>query len=88
MKVRAGLDDALLKELQSELQTAESFAGYEGSLLCFIEPAILKGYTINLYSRKFPEQSGLYFAESVEGSFGKGGGRQKIVLKYFGNADT
>jgi hypothetical protein len=64
------------------LQTKSNYNGYEGDLLAFLEPAVNKGDVIELDGNKYPEKTGNFFVESIEGSFGPGGGRQKIQLGF------
>jgi hypothetical protein len=85
VKVRAGLPAGFVATLRNELQAAQDYSGYEGSLTAFMLPHFDKGYGCMVEDRRFPERSGRYIVETVEGSFGMGGGRQKLALKYYGN---
>ena len=83
VRVRAGLSDSFLKEVTQELQRREDYKGYSGSLTIFLEPFFEKGYVCNVEDRRFPERSGKYFVEAVEGRFDSAGGRQKLDLIYY-----
>lgn len=83
VKIKAGLDEALRKQIANDLQARENYRGYEGSILCFLVPDIEKSDVVELENRRFPERSGQFFAETIEGSFDSNGGRQKVTLNYF-----
>lgn len=85
VRVRQGLDAGYLRRALRELQEDENARGYKGAVTLFLEPCALKGMVCNVTDRRFPERNGRYFIEEVEGSFGSGGGRQKIKLKNYGN---
>jgi len=87
IKVRAGMPDAVIKEIANELQKLENFSGYKGEVNCFLEPHIDNGYVVEIIDTRFPDRNGSYFVESVDGSFDSSGGRQKITLRYYGNVD-
>lgn len=84
VKIRAGLDKEIMKNIANDLQSRENYKGYEGSITCFLEPAVQKSNVVDIDSPRYPEKSGLFFAEVVEGSFDAQGGRQKVTLNYFG----
>lgn len=54
--------------------------GYEGKILAFLEPIVEPGNAAFISDEKYPERTGLYFIDSVEGSFNTSGGRQKIGI--------
>lgn len=83
VKIKAGLDEALRKQIANDLQARENYRGYEGSILCFLVPDIEKSDVVELENKRFPERSGQFFAETIEGSFDSNGGRQKVTLNYF-----
>jgi hypothetical protein len=82
IKVKAGIPADLLKQIANRLQTKKNYNGYEGSITAFLEPATNKGDVAEIDGYKYPEKSGSFFVESVEGEFGPGGGRQKIQLGF------
>lgn len=83
--VRPGLEASYIKALQTELSKREHVDGNLGSITAFLEPLVSKGDTINIIDNRYGVRGGMYFAESVDGSYGSSGGRQKVVLKYIGN---
>ena len=84
VKVRAGLPATFLQKAVKELQQEKDYEGYEGSIVLFGEPHVWKSDKIELTDDKFPERSGNYFAEEIEGSYGEGGMRRKVKLRYYG----
>lgn len=87
VKIKAGLDSAIMKQIANDLQSRENYRGYEGSIVCFLQLAIQKSNVVEISDNRFPERAGLFFVETIEGSFDSGGGRQKITLNYFGYGD-
>lgn len=82
VKIKAGIPADLLKQIANRLQTKKNYNGYEGNILAFLEPAANKGDIAEIDGYKYPEKSGSFFVECVEGEFGPGGGRQKIQLGF------
>lgn len=82
VKVKAGIPEALLKQIVNRLQTKSNYDGYQGDIELFLEPHFNKGYVAAIDGYKFPEKSGNYFVEALKGSFGKSGGRQTITLSF------
>jgi hypothetical protein len=82
IKIKAGIPADLLKQIANRLQTKKNYNGYEGSITAFLEPATNKGDVVEIDGYKYPEKSGSFFVESIEGEFGPGGGRQKIQLGF------
>lgn len=82
VKVKAGIPATLLKEIANRLQLKSNYNGYEGNIVAFLEPTINKGDIAEIDGYKFPEKSGSFFVESVDGEFGKSGGRQTIQLGF------
>lgn len=87
VKIRSGLPDTYVKTVTNELQRQENYKGYKGSITCFLQPHFEKGYVADIDDKRYPDRKGLFFVETIEGSFDKGGGRQKITVNYFGNVD-
>lgn len=85
VKVRAGLPAQFVETLRKEAQNAQSYRGYEGSITAFLEPHFDKGDVCELEDRLYPDRSGRYFVDTVEGSYGPSGGRQKLTLKHYAN---
>lgn len=85
MKIKSGLADSLLKKIANDLQQQENYNGYQGKLVCFLEPAIQVSDAVAFEDRKFPERSASFFVEKVEGDFSSSGARQTVTLNYYGN---
>lgn len=85
LKIKAGIPANLLKQIANRLQTKSNYNGYEGSITAFLEPAANKGDIAEIDGYKYPEKSGSFFIESVDGEFGTRGGRQKIQLGFITN---
>lgn len=84
VKVRAGLPSSFLKKAVKELQQEKDYEGYEGTITIFGEPHTWKSDRVTLSDDRFPERSGNYFVDQVDGEFGEGGFRRKLKLKYYG----
>lgn len=84
VKIKAGLDAELMRKIANDLQSRENYKGYEGSITCFLEPVLQKSNVVDIKDNRFPERSGQFFVETIEGSFDASGGRQKVTLNYFG----
>ena len=84
VKVRAGLPANFLQKAVQERQQEKDFEGYEGSIVLFGEPHVWKSDKIIVTDDRFPERSGNYFAEDIEGEYGEGGFRRKVKLRYYG----
>ena len=84
VKARAGLSEEWLKKVANELQQDENYKGYQGDVTAFLVPTFGKGYVAEIWDGRFPERAGNYFVETVEGSLGSGGGRQKLTLRHYG----
>lgn len=82
LKIKAGIPADLLKQIANRLQTKSNYNGYEGSITAFLVPTTNKGDVAEIDGYKYPDKSGRFFVESVEGEFGPGGGRQKIQLGF------
>ncbi len=54
--------------------------GYEGAIMAFLKPHFEPGMAAALEDRQYKQRQGKYFGTGVEGSFSKGGGRQKIKI--------
>lgn len=79
----------LLTKTVSDMQLAVNAAqdkvnqkGFSGSITTFLKPFVRPGMTTVITDEKHKERQGSYFVESVEGSFGTDGGRQKIGIAF------
>lgn len=88
VSVRNGLPADFLRRALAEMQDDEDADGYKGTLTLFLEPPVEKGCTALVKDFRFPERSGRYFVEAVEGLFSPSGGRQTIKLKYYGKLEN
>lgn len=83
VKIKSGINEEIQKQIANEMQTSENYSGYQGSITCFLEPYINKSDVVEIIDKRFPEREGLFFVETIEGSYDSSGGRQKITLNYF-----
>ena len=73
-------DAAELKTLAEEELKRYSFDGYRGKIKTFLLPYALPGMVAGIEDKVYNERSGDYFIESVETSFGTGGGRRTVEI--------
>jgi hypothetical protein len=85
VKIKADIPANFLKEIVNRLQRQEYYKGYEGNIQLFLVPYANKGMVIDLDGGMFPEKSGSYFINSVQGEFGMSGGRQTVQLGFIMN---
>ena len=64
---------------QRELERYK-YDGYNGSITTFLEPYAAPAMVARLVDPVYPERSGQYYIESVETTYGSGGGRRKVEL--------
>lgn len=69
-----------LKILANEELKRYSFDGYRGKLKTFLQPYAIPGMVAGIEDKVYNERSGDYFIESVETSFGMGGGRRIVEI--------
>lgn len=80
LKVRHINDEALLQKIAEEERQKLLHKGYEGSITGFLYPYAEPGMATMIDDVRYPERTGKYFIEKVEGSFSSSGGRQKIGI--------
>lgn len=85
VKIKADIPANFLQEIVNRLQTQEDYKGYEGSIQLFLVPYANKGMVIELNGGMYPEKTGDYFIQSVQGEFGMSGGRQTVQLGFIMN---
>lgn len=85
IKIKAGMPANYLQEIVNRLQSQDNYKGYEGSIQLFLVPYINKGMVIELDGGMYPNKSGNFFVQSVQGEFGMSGGRQTIQLGFLMN---
>ena len=83
LKIRHIDDEALLKEIAEEERQKLLFRGYEGSITSFLHPVAEPGMASRIDDVRYPERTGTYFIEKVDGDFSTSGGRQKISIGAF-----
>ncbi|MCC8146454.1 MAG: hypothetical protein LIO93_08475 [Bacteroidales bacterium] len=87
VKIKSGLFNDYVTTVAEELYKKDYYAGFGGNITCFLQPFFEKAYTAQITDQLYPERSGLFFVETVEGSFDSSGGRQKLTLNYYGNVE-
>ena len=87
VKIKADIPANFLKEIINRLQTQENYKGYEGNIQLFLVPYVNKGMVVELDGGMYPEKTGDYFVQSVQGEFGMSGGRQTVQLGFIMNKD-
>lgn len=87
VKIKADIPANFLKEIVNRLQKQEEYKGYEGNIQLFLVPYVNKGMVIELEGGMYPEKSGNYFVQSIQGEFGMSGGRQTVQLGFIMNKD-
>lgn len=83
VKCRAGLPSTYLQKVADEMQTSENYQGYQGGITCFLAPSFEKSMVADIVDKRFPDRSGKYFVEAIEGNYSSQGGRQKLTLKHY-----
>ena len=73
-------DAGELKTLANEELKRYSFDGYRGTITAFLLLYALPGMVASIEDKVYNERSGDYFIESVETSFGTGGGRRTVEI--------
>lgn len=73
-------DAAELKTLAQEELKRYSFDGHRGKITTFLLPYALPGMVASIEDKVYNERSGDYFIESVETTFGTGGGRRTVEI--------
>ena len=81
IKMGVRVDKDTLKRIYDDQRRKLLNRGYEGSLTAFLIPFAEPSMAVQIEDPKYPERSGRYFIEAVEGEYGPGGGRQKIKIE-------
>lgn len=79
-KMSAVTDIEKLQQIAKAKLLQESYNGFEGDFTTFLIPYAQHGYRCELSDPRYTERQGNYFIESVEITFGTGGGRRKIQI--------
>jgi hypothetical protein len=87
LKIRHITDTNSLKAIADQKRKELLNVGYEGKITAFLKPYVEPGMAAKIIDKKYPDRTGLYFIESVEGDFSTSGGRQKIGIGVTLNND-
>lgn len=79
-RITAITDENIVKQVAEAKLLQESFDGYEGSINCFLVPYCQPGYRAEIIDTEYNEREGNYFVESVNVTYGGGGGRRIVEL--------
>lgn len=74
------LTTAQKEQLERTLQQEEMYKGLDGQLNTFLWPMAYPTQTAVITDGRFPERSGHYFIQAVQGSFDQSGGRLAVKL--------
>lgn len=80
LKLRHIYDEASLKKIAEEKRQELLYKGYTGAITTFLTPYAEPSMAAKISDSRYPEREGLYFIDSVEGTFDQNGGRQKIGI--------
>lgn len=80
LQVRHITDESSLKAIADQKRSELIHQGYEGKITTFLTPYVEPSMSAKIIDKTYPERSGVYFIESVEGEFSSSGGRQKIGI--------
>lgn len=80
LQIRHITDEASLKTIADQKRKELVHQGYEGKITAFLIPYVEPSMSAKITDKVYPDRSGVYFIESVEGEFSKSGGRQKIGI--------
>lgn len=87
-KYRSILNDPkVLAAIADEKRSQLVNRGYEGSITAFLKPFVVPGMSVTINDDRYPERTGRYFVQGVDGELSSSGGRQKVKLgNTLGNA--
>lgn len=80
LKIRHIEDEAALAAIAEAKRKELVYRGYEGVVTLFAVPYTEPGMAANIFDNRYPERTGTYFIEAVEGEFGPSGGRQRVKI--------
>lgn len=82
-KVKTFIQSEADKQMAAnDRQQVENKKGYSGAITGYLIPFARHGDTAVIIDKKYAERNGNYFIDSVEGSLGSSGGRQKIAIGF------
>jgi hypothetical protein len=79
-KVGVRYDQSFLDKLAADEKKKLVNRGYEGSFTAFLVPFVKPGMSVTIDDNKYPERTGKFFTDAVEGEFSESGGRQVIRI--------
>lgn len=83
LKVSLIDDAAALAAIAAEKKKQLNNKGYTGKITAFLEPYVAPGMSDSIEDGNYPDRTGVFFCEGVEGSITpNGGGRQKIAIGF------
>lgn len=80
LKYRHLTSESNVQELAIAEKEKLTYKGYEGSLTLFAIPIVMPGDAVSITDNRYPQRTGTYFVEAVDGGMTTSGGRQKIKL--------
>jgi|RhiMetdeSRZDD1v2_1073273.scaffolds.fasta_scaffold04435_22 hypothetical protein len=80
IKLGIRLDEATRKMIAEDQKKRLVNRGYEGAVTTFLNPYAEPAMAAQIDDKKYPDRTGKYFIEAVEGDYSSGGGRQKIKI--------
>lgn len=80
LKIRHIVDEDQRQDIANEKRRELLNKGYEGRITAFLFPVVEPGMTTQIDDVRYPERTGKYVIEKVEGEFSPNGGRQKISI--------
>ena len=81
-KISSIQDDSLIQKIAKQNLSLKQYAGYEGKMEAFAEPMIASGETAVIMDKTYPDRTGNYFVDGVEGEISRRGGRQIILIGH------
>lgn len=83
--IHSGLPAAYLKSVCQRMQDEVNNEGrLGGDITAFLIPSFRPGMVAQVDDTRYPDRGGHFFIKTVEGSFDKTGGKQKLNLRYYG----
>jgi len=80
LKIENVYDPGVIEKIVQRLKNKIIFRGYEGMITLFATPYIEPGNAAYIFDKRYPQRTGTYFVEAVDGDFSKSGGRQKVKI--------
>jgi hypothetical protein len=83
-------DPVYLQKVADDVLQRAKYSGFEGGILCFLQPFIQMTDTAVIIYKIYKQRGGKYFTVGTEVTFGVNGGRRKIFIgrRLGGNKET